>query len=243
MHTQARPLAIITGATSGIGAATVEQVTATHHVIAIGRQPAALDRLNNHPKVTPVALDLVDTFACTPGSTPTSLPATLAQLTHVDLLIHAAGIAPIATVADTDATTWSATLALNVTVPARLTALLTPALRRAKGQVIFINSGAGRYPAKSMAAYVASKHALVGLANTLRLEEQPHGVRVTTVYPGPVDTPMQQQMQAQQHPNTPYNADHYSTPEEIAAAIVATTQAGPHSQIEELVIRPHIPGG
>ncbi len=77
--------------------------------------------------------------------------------------------------------------------PARL-----PALRAARGTVVFVNSGAGLVAHPQWSAYAASKFGLRALADSLRAEEQEHGVRVTTVYPGRTATPMQQKVHAQE---------------------------------------------
>ena len=81
---------------------------------------------------------------------------------------------------------------------AELTRLLLPRLRAERGAVVFVNSGAGLRANPGWASYAASKFALRALADALREEEAPHGVRVCTVYPGRTATPMQQSVRAQE---------------------------------------------
>ena len=79
-----------------------------------------------------------------------------------------------------------------------LTRVCLPALRAARGTVVFVNSGAGLVAHPQWSAYAASKHGLRALADALRAEEQEHGVRVTTVFPGRTATPMQQRVHEQE---------------------------------------------
>ncbi len=91
---------------------------------------------------------------------------------------------------------------------AELTRLVLPALRAAGGTVVFVNSGAGRRAAAPGGSYAASKHALVAVAEALRLEEPQ--VRVTTVFPGRVATDTQRELRA--YEGDEYDAGDYLQP-------------------------------
>ncbi len=96
---------------------------------------------------------------------------------------------------------------------AELTRLVLPALRAADGTVVFVNSGAGRRAAApGGGSYAASKHALVAVAEALRLEEPQ--VRVTTVFPGRVDTDMQRELRA-------YEGGEYDAGDDLQPTTVA----------------------
>jgi short-subunit dehydrogenase len=107
------------------------------------------------------------------------LQARVQEIDHLDALIHCAGVSAVASVADTDPTTWHDMLTVNVTAAAELTRVLLPALRRSHGHVIFVNASPGMRAVPRWAAFVGSKAALRELADSLRLEEAGHGVRVT----------------------------------------------------------------
>lgn len=107
----------------------------------------------------------------------------MTELDRVDALIHCAGIADVASVEDTPARLWQPMLAINVASAAELTRVLLPGLRKAAGHVVFVNAAYGMAGEPRWSAYVGSKAALRELADSLREEEAPHGVRVTSIFP------------------------------------------------------------
>ena len=119
---------------------------------------------------------------------------------------------------------------------AELTRLVLPALREAKGHVVFINSGQGLAARAGWGPYAASKFAVRAYADALRAEEEPRGVRVTTVYPGRTDTDMQRDVVA--HEGGQYTPEKYLRPESVAAAVRAAVTAGPDAHMTEVTIRP-----
>ena len=102
--------------------------------------------------------------------------------------------------------------------------------------MVFVNSGAGLSASPHWSAYAASKHALRALADALRGEEQEHGVRVTTVYPGRTATPMQQRVH--EYEGREYRADDWIDPATVADAILHVLALGPDATISDLTIRP-----
>src|SRR5699024_11582835 len=115
-----------------------------------------------------------------------ALDSVLPALERVDVLVHAAAIANALSVDSARVEDWRAHMELNVYVPAELTRVLLPGLRKAEGTAIFINSGAGRGGYGGTVVYAATKHALYALADGLRKSEQ--DIRVSTVAPGPTAT-------------------------------------------------------
>ena len=199
--------AVVTGATGGMGAEIIKDLARDHRVYALGRRAGELPEAEN---IVPVAIDLLSLLDGSP------LPTELASLERVDVLVHAAARADKRSVESARPEDWRAQMDLNVHVPAELTRLLLPALRAAEGLVVFINSGAGIHSYGDNVIYAATKHALYALADGLRLGEL--GIRVSTVAPGPTDTPMLQGLQD-------YNPEHVIAPVEVAKAIRATVDA------------------
>ena len=174
--------AVVTGASSGIGAATARRLAADGwQVIAAARRLDRLDALAaEHPSIRPCALDVTD---------PRSVAALADAAPSVDLLVaNAGGAFDLAPLAEADAQTWARTYDVNVLGTVRTVQALLPALQAAHGHIVLTGSTAGRWVYEGGGGYVAAKHALAALRETLRLELVESGVRVSEVAPGMVAT-------------------------------------------------------
>ena len=190
----ARPLALVTGASRGIGAAVAEALAPTHDLLLGGRDADALKAVAaDLPGAREWPVELTD---------PGALADAVTGIDRLDVLVHSAGIGPLGTVDDSPAEQWRQTFEVNVVAVAELTRLLLPALRTARGHVVCINSGAGLTARPGWGSYAASKFALRAFADALRAEEAAHGVRVTSVYPGRTDTDMQRAVVAHEGGDT-----------------------------------------
>src|SRR5262249_56505722 len=127
----------------------------------------------------------------------------------------AGGVSIPGAVAESHVDEWRATFNVNVFGAVALTVALVPALRSARGQVVFINSGAGRSAFPNMASYSASKFALRALADSLRDSEP--DLRVTTIYPGRTDTGMQRELVAFE--GGQYDPDNFLNPQPLPAVV------------------------
>ena len=206
--TAIKPVTVITGATGGIGQAVAEALSG-HQLVLLGRDHSRLETLcATLPDASPIALELRE---------PQGFKAAFDGLKRVDNLIHNAGVARLGTVLDTGLEVWRELLEVNLLAAVELTRVLLPRLRVAKGQVLFVNSGAGLQSNASWSAYAASKFALKALAESLSAEESPNGLRVMTVYPGRTATAMQQRVRAEE--NAPYEAMSYIQPDNLAHTI------------------------
>jgi short-subunit dehydrogenase len=219
--------AVVTGATGGIGSALVRELTALgHRVFAVARPGPRLDALCAQlPGAVPVPMDLAG---------PVTVPAPLSDATRVDVLVHCAGVADVAAVADAAPDHWRRTFAVNVVAPAELTRHLLPALRAARGRVVFVNMAPGMAAVPRWAAYVGSKTALRELADSLREEERGNGVTVTTVYPGPTATDLLADVREQF--GRPHDPGRCLRPEALAAAVVATLDTPGGAYLPELTV-------
>lgn len=102
--------------------------------------------------------------------------------------------------------------------------------------MIFVNSGAGLNANAQWGAYAASKHGLKALADALRQEEKPNGVRVTSVYPGRTASPMQAKVHQQE--GKEYDASRWIDPESVATAILTALDLPRDAQIDDMTVRP-----
>ncbi len=221
-------MALVTGASRGIGAATARALAESHDVLLGGRDEAALATLAAQlPGARPWPVDLTD---------PAALTGAVQGIERLAVLVHSAGTITIAPLAGTSADVWRHTLDLNVVAVAELTRLLLPALRAARGRVVLVNSGQGLAAREHWGAYAASKFALRAYADVLRAEEAGHGLRVTSVFPGRTATDMQRGVRAAE--GGEYEAERYLRPETIAAAVRFAVDAPADAQVPELVLRP-----
>ncbi|MGA5822882.1 SDR family oxidoreductase [Kitasatospora sp. NPDC094028] len=222
----------ITGAGSGIGAAVAGLLAERGEDLwLLARDEARAEVLRSRfPGCRTVAVDLAE---------PTSLAAELEKQElpdRLDSLLHVAGALEPGTVAEFDAAVWQEMLAVNLLAPAELTRALLPALRAAPGRVVFVNSGAGLHAPPRLGGYAASKFALRALAESLRAEEFRNGVRVTSVYPGEVDTPMQVRLHGAL--GLEYDPGICLTVESAAKALVGVLDFPLDGTLSELTIRP-----
>lgn len=155
---------------------------------------------------------------------------------RLDSVVHAAGVVELGTVAELSVQDWAHQLRVNLVAPATLTRVALPALRAASGTVVLVNSGAGLFAHPQWSAYAASKHGLRALADALRAEEAPHGVRVTSIYPGRTATPMQEKVHAQE--GREYDAADWIRPETVVDAVLHVLDLPGDATIPDLTVKP-----
>ncbi|MCX6396442.1 MAG: SDR family oxidoreductase [Propionibacteriales bacterium] len=205
---------LVTGAASGIGADLADRLE---------------ERGDRVVRLTRDVVDLGDAAAVLAWAAAADLP-------RLDSLVHSAGTVDLSTVADLDLETWRRQLAVNLTAPAVLTAALLPALRRARGTVVFVNSSAGLVANATWSAYAASKFGLRALADSLRAEEAEHGVRVTSVFPSRTATPMQQKVHDQE--GRTYDASRWIRPSTVTETILHVLDLPADAVLPEITLRP-----
>ncbi len=219
------PTALITGAGGGIGSAVAAALAPTHTLLLAGRPSARLDSVAEQLNAATLPLDLTD---------PASIGAAGEHVGELDVLVHNAGVMLPGSAVKADADEWRTTFEVNVFGAVALTLVVLPALRRADGQVVFINSGAGRQVSPGMASYSASKFALRAFADSLRADEP--AVRVTTVYPGRTDTAMQRDLVAFEGGD--YDPARFLRPESVGQVVADVVRTPPDAHVHEIVIRP-----
>jgi NAD(P)-dependent dehydrogenase (short-subunit alcohol dehydrogenase family) len=219
---------LLTGAGSGIGAllarALLDRGDEVHVVARSERRATELGE--QLPGARPLVADLEH---------PESVES-LRLPERLDSVVHAAGVVALGTVADLSVQDWARQLRVNLVAPAALTRVALPALRAARGTVVLVNSGAGLFAHPQWSAYAASKHGLRALADSLRAEEQPHGVRVTSVYPGRTATPMQEEVHRQE--GKAYDASAWIQPQTVVDAVLHVLDLPGDATIPDLTIKP-----
>lgn len=216
---------MITGASGGLGRALAAALAPTHTLFLAGRPSARLDAVADEFGATTWPMELAE---------PDELETVVEPIVELDVLVHNAGVAYPARVAESSVDEWRATLAVNVVGPVALTLALLPALRAAGGHVVFINSGAGINASPGLASYTASKFALRGFADSLRADEP--ALRVTSIHPGRIATPMQEDLVA--YEGREYQPEHYLSPETVARVTADAINAPADAHVHEVIVRP-----
>jgi NAD(P)-dependent dehydrogenase (short-subunit alcohol dehydrogenase family) len=177
------PTVLVTGASTGIGAAVVERLAGRGwHVHAGARAAADLERLDALPGVEAVALDITD------DEQVAGLAARIGP--RLDALVNNAGVAITGPVEVLEVGEWRRQLDVNVIGQVAVTRALLPALLAARGRLVNVSSIGGRVALPLFGPYSASKFALEAMTDALRRELRGTGVEVVSVEPGAVATPI-----------------------------------------------------
>ncbi len=225
---------LITGASRGIGRATaIAFAKAGMDLLLVSRSQAALQSVVAEAEelgaeVQTAAIDLSQLDSIKPA-----LEAAVAQF-PVDILINNAGMAYTGNLLETPLADWQQVINLNLTSVFQCVQTLLPMLRQRQGMVINVASIAGYQAFPGWGAYNVSKAGLIALSKTLAAEERQYGVRVVTLCPGSVNTPLWDTDTVQ----ADFDRSRMLTPETVAQAILHTALLPPGAVIEELTVMP-----
>jgi short-subunit dehydrogenase len=182
-------VAIVTGASSGIGRALAERaVRAGWNVLAVGRRATRLEEL---ARVVVGATGELETLALdlrSPGAAVRIVGETLARFGRIDVLVNNAGGVAVGAIAQQSDEALHEQMETHVIVPLALTREALPSLRATRGLVIYFGSGVARIPVGTLGAYPPAKAAVRSMARIARNELRPMGIAVTYVDPGAVAT-------------------------------------------------------
>lgn len=230
--------AIVSGASSGIGAATARLLASKGaNVVLAARREDRLDALAAElgDAALPAPTDVTDPEACD-----ALVGRAVERFGRVDVLVNNAGLGFFAPIAEGDPGDWRRMFDVNVLGVLYLTrAVLPHMLERGSGDVVFVSSLAGRrVPSASGAVYAATKHAVGAIAEGLRMDVVDKGLRVINVEPGLVRTEFPES-------SNPSAEEFYAAKdfppleaEDIAAAIVYALEQPQRASVNEVVLRP-----
>ena len=235
-------VALVTGASSGIGEATAIALAQEGAAVAIAARRA--DRLaslrdkltGDGARVLMVELDVTDEAACT-----AAVRRTVEEFGGLDLLVNNAGVMLLGTIEGADTSDWTRMIETNVLGLLFMTHAALPQLLERQGHVLQISSTAGRVAGKGAGVYNASKFAVNAFSESLRQEVTERGVRVTLIEPGVVETELREHITdtaAKDAINERADSMRQLQSADIAAAIVYAATQPEHVAVNEILVRP-----
>ena len=228
--------ALITGASSGIGKATaLAFAKAGIDVALVSRSQDKLEAVATAAREAGVqakayTLDLAKVEQVEAG-----IKAIAQDFGRIDIVVNSAGIGYTNLLSDTTLAEWQHAIALNLTSVFQCIVALLPSLRQQqRGTIINVASIAGQQPFPSWGAYNVSKAGLIALSKTLAAEERPHGIRVVTICPGAVNTPLWDTDTVQ----VDLNRSAMLTPEIVAQSILHAALLPEQAVIDSMTLMP-----
>lgn len=231
-------VAVVTGASGGIGRAIALALSQQGvELYLVGRNPVTLSETataaRQFSNVTSLQIDLNDPECLG------SLVRRLDAAGRLDVLIHGAGVIHQELMEHARMEDFDLQYTTNVRTPYLLTQRLLPLLTSSCGQIVFINSSVGLAVKRPEAGqYAATKHALKAVADSLREEVNPKGIRVLTLYLGRTATLMQEALFKQE--GREYHPEALLQPEDVASVVVHTLMLPPTAEVTDISIRPMI---
>jgi NADP-dependent 3-hydroxy acid dehydrogenase YdfG len=247
MSDTARPLAgkvaLVTGASSGIGEATAVALAGAGAAVAIGaRRKDRLDALaarlgDGGARVLELDLDVTDEQACIDA-----VRRTREELGGLDVLVNNAGVMLLGTIVGADTEDWRRMVTTNVLGVMYMThAAIDGMVDQGSGDIVNMSSIAGRIARKGSGVYNASKWAVNAFSESLRQEVTGRGVRVGLVEPGAVATELTDhitQPEAKAGAVQMYTSMRALQADDIARAVLYMVTQPPHVAINEMLVRP-----
>ena len=229
--------AVITGATSVIGAAIATAVASTGaSVCLIGRKADRLKVIGDRVRGTARSV-LVINSDLTDGSAVENLTRRVKhEFKPLDVLVHCAGGFTTGKIETTPVEQLDALYRANVRLPFELTQALLPLLKLRAGQIVFINSSQGLTARTNTGPYAATQHALKALADSLRQEVNAYGVRVLSLYLGRTATPRMKALYETE--GRKYQPELLLQAEDIAQVVMTSLQLSRTAEVTDVEMRP-----
>jgi short-subunit dehydrogenase len=232
-----KKMAVVTGASSGVGRSIALALAAQGADLALlGRRMSLLEAVKQECSAQAVQVACYRVDLLEEKEMEGVKERVLSDFAGVDILVHSAGMIVLSNFAKASLEDFVLQHRCNVLAPFALTQLFLATLIERQGHIVFINSTAGLVGAPGVSQYAATKHALKGLADSLRDEVNPEGVKVLSVYLGRTATPMQAKVH--QWESRSYTPEQLIQPEQVANVVLGALLLGPEAEITDVRIRP-----
>jgi short-subunit dehydrogenase len=228
--------ALITGASSGIGKATaLAFAKAGINVALVSRSLEKLEAVKSAVEQTGVKAKAYPLDLAQSEQVQAEIAKVVADFGGINILVNNAGMGYTSALRETPLSDWLAVMNLNLTSVFQCTLGVLQSMRdRASGTIINVASVAGQQAFANWGAYCVSKAGLIALSKTLAAEERAHGIRVTTICPGAVNTELWDTPTV--HAN--FERATMLTPEIVAQSILAIALLPEQAVVEELTLMP-----
>jgi NAD(P)-dependent dehydrogenase (short-subunit alcohol dehydrogenase family) len=184
-------VALITGATSGIGRATALELAAHGaDLVLTGRSKSRGKEVLNNVRRTGVRCEFIEGDIREDTFCRRVVRLAVDTFSRLDILVNNAGVIHRATAEETTDDMWNETIATNLTAVFHLSRAALPHLRRTRGAIVNIASDWGLRGGERAMAYCASKGAVVLMTRAMARDCARDGIRINAVCPGDTDTPM-----------------------------------------------------
>jgi NADP-dependent 3-hydroxy acid dehydrogenase YdfG len=242
-----RPLsgkvALVTGASSGIGSATAVALAGAGAAVAVGaRRRDRLDALAGRLRDGGATVLVLDLDVTDEGSCAAAVRRTREELGGLDVLVNNAGVMLLGTIVGADPEDWRRMLSTNVLGVLYMThAAIDGMVEQGSGDIVNLSSVAGRVARKGAGVYNASKWAVNAFSESLRQEVTGRGVRVGLVEPGAVTTELTDhitQPDAKAASEKMYTSMQSLEADDIARAVLYMVTQPPHVAVNEILVRP-----
>ena len=237
MSLLADQIAVVTGASSGIGQAIALGLAAQGATLClVGRSSERLGAVADVARKTASRVFKYQADLALDRDIQDLATRIRGDLQSVDILIHSAGAYSQGELSAESVDNLDWQYRINVRAAYALTRALLPMLRLRRGQIVFVNSLAGLTARANVGQYAATKHALKAIADSLRDEVDAEGLRVLSVFLGKVATPMQAAIHKME--GKAYRPERLVQPEDVASVVINALSLPRTSQVTDVSIRP-----
>jgi len=226
-----KPIAIITGASTGIGKKLAIELSDDYFVYLISRNRI---KLENTKKIIEHRNNNCEVISCdiSQNDAINEISSKIKYIENVELLINNAGLGVFKSITDTTIDDWDKTINTNLKGSFLMTKMIVDQFKSNKrGKIIFVNSVAGIKPFENSTSYCASKYGLRGFASSLREELRSFNVKVISIFPGAVNTSIWNDKNMDEHREFMMQTD------DLCEIIINSINAKNNCVVEEITIR------